>query len=377
MPKTAFSPYYGRELDPEQLLALMQSVSIDTVLPDAEISPADRAWIRANVVCSSCGAIGAQIVRTSMGRKTARAVRQSHFRFVSPTDEDAHHKFCEFSAEASGESNETLIDFAKARSKEAIFIRRLVCKGIENGIFDQQSIRNMRQWFFDLKSTTRIRVTATPVAVVWLNALSRHHHRRWPFQPIHAELPGFNWNQAAKDQFTEDNIDLLQWLFDRRKECFFHNANTRAKVLSGKYAGQEVFDTSVLRPFYKKAVDLASFVAKNSDFPCQTHPENYRNQGPPTFFLALSALLLFISDWNIDEAVGLFAKLLNAPNPNDETLGNLIGLNPFHDYTAWETLVVASELAARSLSGLNYNTQLDAIELRLREEHRAWHTTMA
>tara|TARA_R110002012_G_scaffold17375_9_gene65799 strand:+ start:4455 stop:4622 length:168 start_codon:yes stop_codon:yes gene_type:complete len=48
------------------------------------------------------------------------------------------------------------------------------------------------------------------------------------------------------------------------------------------------------------------------------------------------------------DAVGLCAKLIAAPSASDETVGNIRGLNPFHDYQAWETLTVASELAAKS-----------------------------
>ena len=379
MPKTAFSSHFGRELDPEQLLALMQSGSIDTILPDVEISPDQRAWIRGDVVCSSCGAAGAQIVRTSKGGKTARAVRQSHFRFVSPTEEDAHHRFCEFSTEATEQSSETLIDFAKARSAETIFIRSLVCKGIESRIFDQGSIRAMRQWFFDLKSATRIRVAILPDAVDWMEKLNRHPSlRRWPFRPVHAEMPNFDWRDAAISQFTEDNFELLEWLFNKRRASFFPRAFERAKVLSEKHYRQEVFNTSALKPFYDNALSLAFFVAKNSNFPTKKlHPENYRASGAPVPLLALCALLLFVSNWNMDDAVGLFTKLIGAPNASDETLGNLIGLNPFHDYAAWETLAIASELAARGSSGFDYNAQLDAIELRLREEHRLWRATMS
>lgn len=79
----------------------------------------------------------------------------------------------------------------------------------------------------------------------------------------------------------------------------------------------------------------------------------------------------------MNDAVGLFAKLLLAPSASDETLGNVMGLNPFHDYPAWETLALASELAPRSPSGLDYSALLDAIEVRLREEHQHWRETMS
>lgn len=314
-------------------------------------------------------------MRASKGRKTAR---KSHFRFVNPAGEDAHHKFCEFRTEASGNSKEPLISFGKAHNEETKFIRELVCKGIESGMFDQRSIRDMRQWFFDLKSTTRIHVTATSEAVDWMETLCQHsHNHRWPFQPVHAELPDFDWQQAAKNQFTVDNIDLLEWLLNRNKRSSFLRAYKRAKVLLGKYYGQEAFDTSVLRQFYEKTVDLANFVAQNSRFPDKKRRTYFRSEGAPVFLMALCALLLFISDWHMDDAVGLFAKLLKAPNPSDETLGNVMGLNPFHDYAAWETLAIVSELAARSPSGFDYKAQLEEAELRIREEHKLWKTTIS
>lgn len=372
MPKTAFSSHFARELDPDQLLALIGAASID------DITLEQREWIRIDVVCSCCGATGAQIVRESKSRATARAVRQPHFRFISPAGQDVHHKFCEFSTETSQQTNDTLINLANERSAETRYVRTLVCKGIENGIFDQGTIRAMRQWFFDFKSATRTCVTATPHAINWMEKLIKHSpYHRWPFHPVHAEMPGFNWKAAAKHQFTEDYSELLQWLLERRRASFFPNAFSRAKILSEKHFEQEVFDTSVLRPYYAKSVDLAVFVSKNSDFPKKNHPDGYRSHGVPVSLLALCALLLFVSDWKMNDAVGLFAKLLLAPSASDETLGNVMGLNPFHDYPAWETLALASELAPRSPSGLDYSALLDAIEVRLREEHQHWRETMS
>jgi hypothetical protein len=371
MPKTAFSSHFVRELDSEQLLKLIGVVSLDAIAPE------QRDWIRGDVVCSSCGATGAQIVSESKSRATAKAVRQPHFRFTSPTGQDAHHRFCEFSREASTQSNETLIDFAKERSAETRFVRSLVCKGIENRVFDQGSIRAMRQWFFDLKSATRIRVNTTSDTINWMEKLCLHpHYRRWPFRPVHGEMPDFNWQEAAKYQFTEDHIDLLQWLFERRRASFFPSAFNRAKTLSEKHFEQEVFDTSVLQPYYEKSVDLALFVAKNSNYPNKNHSDDHRSRGAQGPLRALCALLLFVADWNMDEAVGLFAKLIVAPSASDETLGNVMGLNPFHDYHAWETLAIASELAARGPSSLDYTACLNAIERRLREEHQRWRGTM-
>lgn len=42
MPETAFSTQYNSELDPQQLLARMRSVPIDSILPEDEISNGER-----------------------------------------------------------------------------------------------------------------------------------------------------------------------------------------------------------------------------------------------------------------------------------------------------------------------------------------------
>jgi len=51
-------------------------------------------------------------------------------------------------------------------------------------------------------------------------------------------------------------------------------------------------------------------------------------------------------------AIGFFAKLIVLPNANDETLGNLICLNPFQNYVAWETLAIILQSKGQCLSRL-------------------------
>ncbi len=54
--------------------------------------------------------------------------------------------------------------------------------------------------------------------------------------------------------------------------------------------------------------------------------------------LALAALLLFVAEWDLPTAVALFAKLAGKLTSADTLLGNIMGLNPFHDYKAWKKL---------------------------------------
>lgn len=229
----------------------------------------------------------------------------------------------------------------------------------------------MRQWFFDLKSASRFTVTTSQEAIAWTRALHRHpSYHRWTFHPAQAEMPAFNWKAAAKYRFTEDH----QHLFDLIKGIPIDDGICRqAGELLGKHYQREVFDPTVLQRYYDAAVSLASFVAVNGgiDFG-KVRPEYYRLKGPPVALLALCALVLFVSDWDMNDAIATFSRLLLAPAPSDLWLGNVIGLNPFHEYAAWRFLILSGRVAAASHNGLDYERQLASTEAALREEHRRW-----
>ena len=53
--------------------------------------------------------------------------------------------------------------------------------------------------------------------------------------------------------------------------------------------------------------------------------------------MAYAATLLFVNNWNIEKATEMHNLIENLPN-TDNSLGNVIGLNPFINYEAWITL---------------------------------------
>lgn len=373
MPTTAFSAHFSRELDVEQLGWLLRGNRSG----DGEATVADLSrwadWIRNDVRCSSCGKTGAQVVRPSKARGSQAVLRQAHFRFVDHQGGDAHHPFCEFYGNDTVEAlqADSLLNFGSEKSAETRAVRLLVCKGIEAGLFDQATIRAMRQWFFDVKSETRFNVEATPERLAWARLLQRHpNYRRWTFHPAQAEMPAFDWAAAAKYQFTEENLALIELA-----KTFVHEDAEwkRAGLLATKHFGQEVFNVAVLQRYYEDTISLCAFIAKNSGIVFgKTQPDYYRFYGAPIPLLALCALMLFASEWDMNTAIGKFAKLLAAAEPRDLSLGNVIGLNPFHDYTAWRLVILASEVAERTLKGFDYHAQLTAIESGLRRQHAVW-----
>lgn len=374
MPATAFSVRFARELDVDQLAILMTGTQPTQDRDGAELLSAFGNAIRTDIQCSSCGKFGAHIVRSARSRASKAVLRQAHFRFVDPNGGDAHHPFCEFYGDDDTRSTQAnLLDFGSEKSAETRAVRLLVCKGIEQGIFDQRRIRDMRQWFFDLKSATRFTVSLPLDAISWARALQRHpYHQRWPFHPSQAEMPAFDWKAAAKKQFTEDHLHL----FDLVKGGVipFEDAIWRqASELARKNHGREVFDATVLQPYYEASISLCVFVAKNGgiDFG-KGRVEFYRWKSPSVALLALCALVLFVSDWDMNTAIASFAKLLSAPEPTNLSLGNVIGLNPFHEYAAWRLVIASAEIASQSSNGLDYDSKLASTEATLRELHRRW-----
>lgn len=95
MPTTAYSKYFRRELDVEQLAKLL-GAPLNVAGSEPDVDARWREWIRSDIQCSSCGISGAQVVRSARTRETLKAVRQPHFRFVAQSGGDAHHPFCEF-----------------------------------------------------------------------------------------------------------------------------------------------------------------------------------------------------------------------------------------------------------------------------------------
>lgn len=369
MPTTAYSNYFKRELDVGQLVRLILQDAPDA--SEDHLSDAQRVWIRTDVRCSSCGVGGAQIVRATKPAGARGGTRQAHFRFLGDDAMDAHHRFCEFhGADGLERQPENLVNFGSAKTIETRLVGQLVCKGIEQGIFDQTAIRRMRQWFFDLKAANRFTIAIDPTAVDWLSALLRHPtYQRWVFHPVQAQLPGFDWKQATRQAFTEQFWPLFDHMSGRR----VGDTKARAKDLVARYADQEVFDPAALKLNYERTLQLAIFIGHNSglDFR-RSKPDEYRWKGAPPALLALCALVLFVSDWQLNAAIGKFAQILAAPDPSDPLLGNVVGLNPFHDYAAWQMVVLAQEIAAQPTGVRLYDSELARIEAELRETYRVW-----
>ena len=370
MSKTAYSVLNKKELDVEQLLALYGNHTIEeSVKILSDIPDHIRTLVNLDVQCPSCGVSGAILVSGAKSKITAKTLRQAHFRFVGVKNEDAHKTFCEFSTVDNDLPKQSeLIDFQSDRSQETRLIRQVVCKGIEAKVFDQSDIRAMRQWYFDLKTSVSFRVTASASTFSYLyNLLGHHPHDSLAHQPIHAEIPNFNWQHAARAKLTQDKADLVK----EAHEVKFGEGRKDAERLAERYKDRDVFDVSALEPFYQKTIQLCMFTGRAFGF--KPHKwANYKWGNVPPAMLALCSLLLSVSDWDINIATEKMSIIFGAPEPTSLLHGNVIGLNPFLDYNAWRIVKKVSEIDQRFTIPKDFYIEVKEIENKMRSEHLQW-----
>ena len=128
-------------------------------------------------------------------------------------------------------------------------------------------------------------------------------------------------------------------------KTFINKAITISKKDHGLYS----FDRTLLEPEYKKTIHVSYKIILSI-------PELSKKYGRSILekarknnaFMAYSALLLFTSNWDINEALLKHEKIYNIKDINDLNLGNTIGINPFLDYLSWTLLKYIHELRVKN-----------------------------
>lgn len=369
MPLTAYSISGEKELDVEQLLGqLSGKAGIGPVSPE-DVPDAWRATIRGDIECPCCFVTGAEIVREAVSRTSGKAVRQACFRFTSP----GHHAHCDFaSSEKANAMPENLVAFGVANSNLTRAVRELVGTGIMLRAFNQRSIRDMREWFFQKKNEALFEVTLDPRIPKWIVGLWRT--AALSFGPLPsgvaltreiASMPGFDWAAEATRRQRARHQEVLDVIQQQR--LWIHDSADRIESLAKRYKGELVFDPTVLAVEYGKSQALAAFISRNYD-PIKS---GTRNGSVAVSVMALSALLLFVSDWDSNRATATFAAIAAAAGHSDQDLGNVMGLNPFHDYAAWDGLRRLQALGIVAPDNTDPKSELKQIEMETRSQFQA------
>lgn len=368
MPLTAFSISRAGEFDVDQILGRLGIETGQAYVSVEKIPDAWRAHLRADLKCPDCSVTGAEVVRAAVAGKSGR---QSFFRFTTP----GHHPVCDYAnPEAANAVPETLVAFGESKSNLTRAVRDLVCAGIELGIFSQGSIRSMRDWFFNKKVESMFEVSLDPRTYAWIAAVQQNELRvrgalppDVEITPEVAALPNFDWRaQAARlvQARYPQHEAIMRTLRDERIAMFAEVAK-RSESLAKRYAGRSIFNPNVLASEYRRTQTLSEFIA-------HTHPplKAVKDAGA-SCVLAFSALLLFGRNWDVGKAIADFARISPAVGTADPQLGNVMGLNPFHDYEAWVMLKKLQDLNIQVPDEIDIKAERIAMEVALRAKFGA------
>lgn len=345
MPLTVYSVSEKRELDVEQVLYALSkrfghpTISVNDLIPDSW-----QQFFRTDLECPCCFVTGAELVKPAVSRQTKQSVRQACFRFVTP----GHHPDCDYAvSDNPSVKSENLIDFGNDKSALTRAVRELVCSGITNDAFSQKDIRDMRQWFFQEKNKAMFYVTLDHRIPKWLESLrhitafgSGHLPEGIPLTHDIAAIDGFDWSKESARVLRERHETILNTIYSNR--LWLHQLADRVELLAKRNQGKNVFDPTILQPAYQKSLDLAEFMTKNYA-PFKMFHRNKSGSIEPCV-LAFSALLLFVKEWQLGPAVTLFARISASVGQANPALGNVMGLNPFHDFAAWKILKQLQDL---------------------------------
>lgn len=371
MPLTAYSVADAKELDVDQVLAAVsRRHGVQAPVDIASVPDSWREFLRTDLECPCCFVTGAELVSEAISRTSRKTIRQRCFRFVSP----GHRPQCDYALNDANSTPENLVNFATANSNLTRAVRELVCTGIQTGAFSQKLIRDMREWFFQKKIQASFRVVLDPRIPKWAEKL-----HRLPFYstgsvpagvPLTVEIasvPGFDWAAESARLLVERHRAVIDAINEKRL-WWMPDVGSRIESLARRYQGEVVFDPTVLHKEYGQSLTLAVFISHNyAPIRSATKAKPYST---PACVLAFCALILFVNDWDMNRAVAMFAGIARSAGHADQSLGNVMGLNPFHDYEAWGKLKQLQESGISVPDEVDPNIERRRIEEELRARFR-------
>lgn len=354
---TAYSRTFKRELDAKQLESLFDENNADSAL-------SFRDFVKADIECPACNVSGGHYVAEAKSQSKGNVVKQAHFAFRDSQGKDTHLPFCDFytgSDKLNVVSNDGRVDFMRSGSEATQLIGLMVCAGIEANIFTQQDIRNMRQWFLDLREQGSFIFNLNPHIVQIARASLIRNKRNRDQYVVDVSETKNSWFDIDNEVYQSLYFKFPELALDRRDNpelwgIRLKGVVTKAKSIIVKDSGTPTFDRSILSEKYQLATQVASLVRG-------AHPRlrvllgysssALRSSNP---LMAFAALLLFVSDWDATAAEKKIEAILAVKTVTDITAGNVVGLNPFIHYSAWILVKALYELQ----SELEYEVDFDA-----------------
>lgn len=363
---TVYSKRFKRELDKEQLERLYNE--------NALYEHQDfREFVYTDAECPICNVSGASFVSEGYSSKTKKKVKQAHFAFRKTSGEDAHKVFCDHYKgldpikDSAGEAFTDLNRNDNSPITKAV--REVVCRGIENNMFSQEDIRNMRQWFTELRESGTQLIDYSPHVVNLIRAAIyyRPEKRGYEFDINKKNERWFNIESEVYKSLSQKYPAIIIDLSDDKNMAFVNaihgtTITKQAHKLIRKDKGHRVYDRRLLSDKYNDALELSLYITRrhNDLFRKFTRKSDLKKSSQ---LLAVSALLLFISEWDMSTAIQKFQFLVEAGQSKLPDAGNVIGMNPFIHYDAWEVVHTIKDM----MSSLPDLSNIDAEYLAEKE----------
>jgi hypothetical protein len=357
---TAYSQGFDRELDFKQLLALRKVIAaVDA--PALGLSPQERAWMSQDLLCPSCRCGGAVPVLSDAPAPKGRNTRQAHFRFLDTSGRTAHKLGCDFYPldDEVGLTRGVDVHYI-ADDHDTRLVRGLVCKAMSIGVVSRSDIFAMRTWFLSVRDTQSFTVAGDPAMARWLHEVFRHQSSApLAFEPFHVRLPGFAAHEAARRHLA---FVYREFAAQIPRVGFSAAVRDRVQRLLTTHQGSTLIASGVLRGKFDQTLALVRLMVDYGALKLKKgRPRGFLGDDVPPSLIALAAALLFVSDWSLEAGLAKFALILAAPMPEDLTLGNVIGLNPFHDFAALEITRFISSIPAQPGRTYDFDSEMAAV----------------
>ncbi len=231
----------------------------------------------------------------------------------------------------------------------------------------------MRKWFTDLRESGNVVISYSPHVINLVRASFYSHgdSGKYEVQEGMQYESWFNINDEVYKSLKHNypsffNIDLNTKENNPLMRLYSNTLARQVHRLVIRDKGLRVFDRRVLNDKYVAAMHLSTTITKQYDFLRRkfTTPLSIMRNNQ---LLALSALLLFVSEWDEEKAIEKFNMLANAGTSTMSDAGNVIGMNPFVHYDAWKIIHRIQDLIDSLPDFSNLDEEFQAEKHRLSE----------
>lgn len=262
------------------------------------------------------------------------------------------------------------VDFSKSKSPVTQAVAWMVCCGIENNIFSQEDIRNMRQWFLDLRQNGGFKFNVNPHLVNITRAFMIRNKRNSKEYTFDANAIKDEWFDINQEVYESLHYRFPQLAPNFKDNNEIYNLRTQTILKKScsiiiKDSDTTTFDRTILSDKYLIARQLALEIRKANPRLRTRLPHSIAAVTNNNPIMAFSALLLFVSNWQLDVALEKFNKIMSHEIINDYNAGNVMGLNPFIHYSAWVIVKILNEVQQSVGKDINFDTEFESEKNRL------------